>query len=77
MFAKTNLVIFAVVTVTLIINIINFIIQKPINVSRTTLTMRLLFSVGGFWGRKFREIALLSQAISPNMAKIYILDLRI
>ncbi|XP_063694818.1 solute carrier family 12 member 9-like isoform X2 [Bolinopsis microptera] len=31
MFAKTNLVIFAIVAVTLVINIVNFIIQKPIN----------------------------------------------
>ena len=71
MFAKTNLVIFAVVIVTLTINIINFIIQKPINVSRTTLTTRLLFSVGGFNCKTILEIALLSQAISPSMAKIY------
>ena len=37
MFAKTNLVIFGIVAVTLVINIVNFIIQKPIDVSNTGL----------------------------------------
>ena len=42
MFAKTNLVIFAIVSVTLIINIVNFFIQNEIEVSYIPCKNRLV-----------------------------------